>query len=146
MSGLSWSGGREERTQGQDHMQSLQHQNYSCSSLPECRICLCLLFLPVCLCFWRSCYHTCSCIMPVFCASMLLMTSCRDPGVLPRQEPDEEWLQARKPRWVCLWWFSRICSSVHKQEAGWQQQQARGVCQAATPPAAVRLIFIFGLL
>uniref|UniRef100_A0A383W6T4 S-acyltransferase n=1 Tax=Tetradesmus obliquus TaxID=3088 RepID=A0A383W6T4_TETOB len=39
-----------------------------------------------------------SCILPVFCAAMLLMTSCRDPGILPRQEPDEEWLQGRKPR------------------------------------------------
>eukprot|EP00878_Enallax_costatus_P016643 GHUV01017462.1.p1 GENE.GHUV01017462.1~~GHUV01017462.1.p1 ORF type:complete len:277 (+),score=34.72 GHUV01017462.1:717-1547(+) len=39
-----------------------------------------------------------SCIFPVFCASMLLLTSCRDPGILPRQEPDEEWLQGRKPR------------------------------------------------
>jgi hypothetical protein len=28
----------------------------------------------------------------------LLLTACRDPGVLPRQEPDEEWLSGRKPR------------------------------------------------
>eukprot|EP00879_Flechtneria_rotunda_P016922 GHRR01017715.1.p1 GENE.GHRR01017715.1~~GHRR01017715.1.p1 ORF type:complete len:167 (+),score=36.36 GHRR01017715.1:507-1007(+) len=39
-----------------------------------------------------------SCILPVFCVTMLLMTSCRDPGILPRQEPDEEWLQGRKAR------------------------------------------------
>lgn len=39
-----------------------------------------------------------SCIMPATCVSWLLMTACRDPGVLPRQEPDEEWLSGRKPR------------------------------------------------
>jgi hypothetical protein len=52
-----------------------------------------LLLLPV-----APVARCCSCILPVFCASMLLMTSCRDPGILPRQEPDEEWLQGRKPR------------------------------------------------
>lgn len=39
-----------------------------------------------------------SCVMPLLCVSWLLMTACRDPGVLPRQEPDEEWLGGRKPR------------------------------------------------
>ncbi|KAF8060562.1 PAT04 [Scenedesmus sp. PABB004] len=39
-----------------------------------------------------------SCVLPCVCAVMLLLTSCRDPGILPRQEPDEEWLQSRKPR------------------------------------------------
>lgn len=52
-----------------------------------------------CLACLLGCALCCrSCILPVFCASTLLMTSCRDPGILPRQEPDEEWLQARKPR------------------------------------------------
>ncbi|GBF91499.1 S-acyltransferase-like [Raphidocelis subcapitata] len=39
-----------------------------------------------------------SCILPALSAMWLLLTACRDPGVLPRQEPDEEWLSGRKPR------------------------------------------------
>jgi hypothetical protein len=39
-----------------------------------------------------------SCILPAMCVAWLLLTACRDPGVLPRQEPDEEWLSGRKPR------------------------------------------------
>jgi hypothetical protein len=39
-----------------------------------------------------------SCALPVLCLSWFLVTACSDPGVLPRQEPDEEWLAGRKPR------------------------------------------------
>ena len=39
-----------------------------------------------------------SCVLPALCLTWLLLTACRDPGVLPRQEPDEEWLAGRKPR------------------------------------------------
>lgn len=39
-----------------------------------------------------------SCILPCLCVTWLLLTACTDPGVLPRQEPDEEWLSGRKPR------------------------------------------------
>ena len=27
-----------------------------------------------------------------------MMTGCRDPGILPRQDPDPEWLAGRMPR------------------------------------------------
>jgi hypothetical protein len=40
----------------------------------------------------------CSILFPCFCVSMLLLTACRDPGILPRQEPDADWLANRKPR------------------------------------------------
>jgi hypothetical protein len=56
----------------------------------------------------------CSCILAVICGMTLLMTSCRDPGILPRQEPDEEWLQARKPR--CAGTAITACS-VHTHAA-----------------------------
>jgi hypothetical protein len=51
---------------------------------------------------------TCSCVLPIVCLVMLLLTACRDPGILPRQEPDDEWLQARKPRCepLCCCWRS----------------------------------------
>ncbi|KAJ9529000.1 hypothetical protein QJQ45_007078 [Haematococcus lacustris] len=39
-----------------------------------------------------------SCILPVLSFVFLFMTACRDPGIIPRQEPDEEYLQGRKPR------------------------------------------------
>lgn len=39
-----------------------------------------------------------SLVLPFISVTALLMTACRDPGVLPRQEPDEEWLSGRKPR------------------------------------------------
>lgn len=38
------------------------------------------------------------CILPAVSMLCLFMTACRDPGILPRQEPDEEYLQGRKPR------------------------------------------------
>lgn len=37
-------------------------------------------------------------MLPCLCVAWLLVTACSDPGVLPRQEPDEEWLAGRKPR------------------------------------------------
>lgn len=39
-----------------------------------------------------------ACILPVLSVSFLFATACRDPGIIPRQEPDEEFLAARKPR------------------------------------------------
>lgn len=38
------------------------------------------------------------CIFSALSLSWLFMTACRDPGILPRQEPDEEYLAGRKPR------------------------------------------------
>lgn len=64
-----------------------------------------------CMCCRCCC---CSCILAVICGMTLLMTSCRDPGILPRQEPDEEWLQARKPR--CAGTAITACS-VHTHAA-----------------------------
>jgi hypothetical protein len=28
-----------------------------------------------------------------------MLTACRDPGIIPRQQPDAEWYSANKPRW-----------------------------------------------
>jgi palmitoyltransferase ZDHHC9/14/18 len=39
-----------------------------------------------------------SCVLPAASMAFLLLTACVDPGVLPRQAPDEEWLSGRKPR------------------------------------------------
>jgi hypothetical protein len=47
---------------------------------------------------------------------MLMMTSCRDPGILPRQEPDEEWLQARKPRLVHASCLLRRINAGHLED------------------------------
>jgi hypothetical protein len=47
----------------------------------------------------------------------LLLTACRDPGVLPRQEPDEEWLSGRKPR------TKEVVVNGHTVQVG-----AAGVC------------------
>lgn len=39
-----------------------------------------------------------SCFLPGFSMVWLFMTACRDPGILPRLEPDDEWRAGRKPR------------------------------------------------
>jgi hypothetical protein len=39
-----------------------------------------------------------SCLLPTLSMIFLFMTACRDPGIIPRQEPDEEYLSGRKPR------------------------------------------------
>jgi palmitoyltransferase ZDHHC9/14/18 len=39
-----------------------------------------------------------SCVLPALSVAWLATTACRDPGILPRQEPDDEWLAGRKPR------------------------------------------------
>ncbi|GAX81070.1 hypothetical protein CEUSTIGMA_g8505.t1 [Chlamydomonas eustigma] len=39
-----------------------------------------------------------SCLLPTLCIVFLFMTACRDPGIIPREEPDEEFLAGRKPR------------------------------------------------
>lgn len=39
-----------------------------------------------------------SVLLPVLCGIFLFLTACRDPGVIPRQEPDDEYLAGRKPR------------------------------------------------
>ncbi|KAG2486112.1 hypothetical protein HYH03_015207 [Edaphochlamys debaryana] len=39
-----------------------------------------------------------SCILPVLAVWFLMLTACRDPGVIPRQEPDQEYLSGQKPR------------------------------------------------
>eukprot|EP00775_Hariotina_reticulata_P008112 gene8112-8306_t len=66
-----------------------------------------------------------SCLLPLFCVSMLLMTSCRDPGVLPRQEPDEEWLQGRKPR------AKDVCVNGHRVTVRYND-----TCHFYQPPRA----------
>lgn len=37
-------------------------------------------------------------LLPFLSILFLFLTSCRDPGIIPRQEPDREWLAGRKPR------------------------------------------------
>lgn len=83
-----------------------------------------------------------SCVLPVVCVSMLLLTSCRDPGILPRQEPDEEWLQARKPRcaarrsslraavWVCVC----VCVQASGLLGACACRRCRLFCSSPTPP------------
>lgn len=39
-----------------------------------------------------------SCILPVLSIWFLMLTACRDPGIIPRQEPDQEYLSGQKPR------------------------------------------------
>eukprot|EP00197_Chlamydomonas_leiostraca_P005011 CAMPEP_0202872828 /NCGR_PEP_ID=MMETSP1391-20130828/22109_1 /ASSEMBLY_ACC=CAM_ASM_000867 /TAXON_ID=1034604 /ORGANISM="Chlamydomonas leiostraca, Strain SAG 11-49" /LENGTH=394 /DNA_ID=CAMNT_0049553967 /DNA_START=468 /DNA_END=1652 /DNA_ORIENTATION=- len=39
-----------------------------------------------------------ACLLPVLSFLFLFLTACRDPGIIPRQEPDEEYLMGRKPR------------------------------------------------
>lgn len=39
-----------------------------------------------------------SCLFPVLSLTFLFMTACRDPGIIPRQPPDAEYLEGRKPR------------------------------------------------
>ncbi|GFR51175.1 hypothetical protein Agub_g13449, partial [Astrephomene gubernaculifera] len=39
-----------------------------------------------------------SCILPVLAIWFLMLTACRDPGIIPRQEPDQEYLSGQKPR------------------------------------------------
>ncbi|GLC42428.1 hypothetical protein PLESTB_001097600 [Pleodorina starrii] len=39
-----------------------------------------------------------SCILPVLAVWFLMLTACRDPGIIPRQEPDQEYLTTVKPR------------------------------------------------
>lgn len=39
-----------------------------------------------------------SCLLPTLSVLFLLLTACRDPGIIPRQEPDDEFLAGRKPR------------------------------------------------
>ncbi|EFJ45166.1 hypothetical protein VOLCADRAFT_106120 [Volvox carteri f. nagariensis] len=39
-----------------------------------------------------------SCILPVLAVWFLMLTACRDPGIIPRQEPDQEYLSGTKPR------------------------------------------------
>ena len=42
----------------------------------------------------------CSAFLPTVAIVSLLMTACTDPGIIPRRQPDEEYLEGRKPRWV----------------------------------------------
>jgi len=44
-----------------------------------------------------------SCILPFFSLLFLLVTACTDPGVIPRQEPDAEYLTGQKPRSKDVW-------------------------------------------
>ncbi|KAG2430389.1 hypothetical protein HYH02_013751 [Chlamydomonas schloesseri] len=39
-----------------------------------------------------------SCILPVLAVIFLMLTACRDPGIIPRQDPDPEYLNGQKPR------------------------------------------------
>ncbi|GLI60784.1 hypothetical protein VaNZ11_003017 [Volvox africanus] len=39
-----------------------------------------------------------SCILPMLAVLFLMLTACRDPGIIPRQEPDQEYLSGTKPR------------------------------------------------
>mmetsp|Transcript_14045 Transcript_14045/g.30408 ORF Transcript_14045/g.30408 Transcript_14045/m.30408 type:complete len:424 (+) Transcript_14045:382-1653(+) len=39
-----------------------------------------------------------SCFLPTLSLIFLFLTACRDPGIIPRQEPDEEYLSGRKSR------------------------------------------------
>eukprot|EP00198_Chlamydomonas_reinhardtii_P010974 XP_001700311.1 predicted protein [Chlamydomonas reinhardtii] len=38
-----------------------------------------------------------SCILPVLAVLFLMLTACRDPGIIPRQDPDPEYLNGQKP-------------------------------------------------
>lgn len=40
----------------------------------------------------------CSCILPALSLLWLGLTACIDPGIIPRQEPDQEYLMGNKPR------------------------------------------------
>ncbi len=40
-----------------------------------------------------------SCILPVLAVIFLMLTACRDPGIIPRQDPDPEYLNGQKPRY-----------------------------------------------
>ncbi len=57
--------------------------------------------------FLCALHVTRSCVFPCISILWLLMTACRDPGILPRQEADEEWLAGRKPR--CDPWNTIAC-------------------------------------
>ncbi|MEW5305025.1 MAG: hypothetical protein WDW36_007595 [Sanguina aurantia] len=39
-----------------------------------------------------------SCLLPTLSMVFLFMTACRDPGIIARQDPDQEYLEGRKPR------------------------------------------------
>ena len=39
-----------------------------------------------------------SCILPTLSVLWLMLTAFRDPGIIPRQEPDVEYLSGQKPR------------------------------------------------
>lgn len=67
-----------------------------------------------------------SCVMPALCVAWLLLTACADPGVLPRQEPDEEWLSGRKPR------TKEVIVNGHPVQVG------RGRAAARLPPWLAR--------
>lgn len=41
-----------------------------------------------------------SCILPVLAVLFLMLTACRDPGIIPRQDPDPEYLNGQKPRYA----------------------------------------------
>lgn len=69
-------------------------------------------------CDMPDCAHTLlrlrSCLLPALSLLFLFLTACIDPGIIPRQEPDQEYLEGRKPRCaVHSGGGGRILASVH---------------------------------